>query len=392
MVLLRRAYQAFSAHASADQRTRYDEFCHSQAWWLDDYALFMALKADHGGAPWTAWRPDLAARDPMAITRAASDLAGEVDFHKYLQYQFFRQWQDLRTYANQHGILIIGDVPIFVAHDSADAWAHPDVFWLDERGRPTVVAGVPPDYFSPTGQLWGNPLYRWDVLAQNGYAWWIDRLRLVLTLVDMVRIDHFRGFEAYWEVPATETTAVHGRWVPGPGAAFFAAVEQALGKLPIIAEDLGVITPAVEELRDRFGFPGMKVLQFAFGSGPNNPYLPHNYPRACVVYTGTHDNDTTLGWFAHLSPEERADVLDYLGTDGHDIVWDLIRLAYSSVATLAIIPLQDILGLDSSARMNVPSRASGNWAWRFTWEMVQESALQRIAHLAYIYGRSPVTG
>jgi len=390
MPVLRRSFQRFKAHASWAQRGAFSEFCDMNRCWLDDFALFMALKDHFGGVAWNEWDTDIAARAPDAVERWAGELDDQIRFHRYLQFQFFRQWLALRCYANQRGIRIIGDIPIFVSYDSADAWSHPTLLHFDEEGNPTVVAGVPPDYFSPTGQLWGNPLYRWDVMAQNGYAWWIERFRAAFRLFDIVRVDHFRGFEAYWEVPATEKTAVKGRWVKGPGANLFHAVEQALGPLPIIAEDLGFVTPEVEELRETLGFPGMKVLQFAFDTDATNEFLPHNYERNCVVYTGTHDNDTTRGWFGNRSDDEQERVLTYLGTDGSQIHWDFIRLAFSSVANTAIVPLQDVFGLGSKARMNYPSRASGNWTWRYTPEMLTDEIVARLRALAEVYGRWPV--
>jgi len=385
--LLKRSFERFQTRPWSSRQAAFWAFCQRNAAWLDDYALFMALKEAHHNAVWTAWEPDIAARRPAAIRAWTRQLEGVILAHKYMQYQFFRQWAALKEYANARGIRIVGDVPIFVAHDSADVWAHPDQFYLDEHGQPTVVAGVPPDFFSETGQLWGNPLYRWDVMAGEGYAWWIARLRATLALVDIVRLDHFRGFEGYWEVPAGEPTAVKGRWVKGPGADLFRAIERALGPVPIIAEDLGVITPEVEALRDEFGFPGMKVLQFAFGTTPADKFLPHNYPRNCVVYTGTHDNDTTLGWFQTAPPHERMAVLKYTGSDGSRINWDLIRLALASVADMAIIPLQDVLSLGGEARMNLPGRASGNWAWRFTADQLTPEIQDRLRELTQVYGR-----
>lgn len=389
MAILRQSFHYFQEHASRAQRQEFARFCDAERGWLDDYALFMALKGHHAGAVWNTWEPKIARREPQALARWRQELATPVAFQQYLQYQFFRQWAAVKGYANRQGIRIVGDVPIFVAHDSADVWAHPELFYLDESGSPTVVAGVPPDYFSETGQLWGNPLYRWDVMAQDGYAWWIERMRMAFRLVDVIRLDHFRGFEGYWEVPATERTAVRGRWVKGPGAAFFQALQQALGDVPIIAEDLGVITPEVEALRDGFGFPGMKILQFAFATDSGNEFLPHNYPRHCVVYTGTHDNDTTVGWFHSAPEQERTYCLQYLGTDGREIHWDLIRLAMMSVADTVVFPLQDLLGLGTEARMNYPSRLGGNWAWRFTAEMLTEEIRDRLAGLTETYGRQP---
>ncbi|NTV65512.1 MAG: 4-alpha-glucanotransferase, partial [Oscillochloris sp.] len=299
--LLRASYERMRDGAAIGMADEYEAFCATQAAWLDDYALFMALKDLHDGASWNTWEPDLRARKAAALRKARKDLATPIAIHKYLQFLFFSQWEPLKAYANERGISIIGDAPIFVAYDSADAWANPKLFYLDDEGAPTVVAGVPPDYFSATGQLWGNPLYRWDRMAKDGYAWWIARLRQTLAIVDILRLDHFRGFEAYWAVPAEEKTAINGNWVKGPGTALFASLREALGDLPIIAEDLGLITPEVNALREQFGFPGMKVLQFAFGDGAGNAYLPHNYEPGYVVYSGTHDNNTSVGWFQDIS-------------------------------------------------------------------------------------------
>lgn len=388
--ILRRSFERFKTRAAWDRRSEFMAFCDANRHWLDDFVLFMAVKDHFDGAAWNTWNKDIATRDPATIAAVARELDDQMKFHRYLQFQFFRQWLALKHYANQRGIRIIGDIPIFVAYDSADAWSNPDLFYFDEDGNPTVVAGVPPDYFSPTGQLWGNPLYRWDVMAETGYAWWIERFRATFRLFDIVRVDHFRGFEADWEVPATEKTAVKGRWVKGPGTDLFHHVEQALGKLPVIAEDLGVITPEVEEMRGEFGFPGMKVLQFAFDTDATNEFLPHNLERNCVVYTGTHDNDTTRGWFESCSSDERDMVLKYLGSDGSNIHWDFIRLALSSVADMAIVPLQDVFGLTTEARMNYPSRGSGNWTWRYTPDMLTDDLAARLHTLAEVYGRWPV--
>jgi 4-alpha-glucanotransferase len=387
--LLRRSFDRFSAAATQQQRQELVTFRERSRAWLDDYALFAALKQAHGGAEWSAWPREIATRDSAAMARLAHELADQIEFQAYTQFLFFDQWRRLKEYANQRGIQIIGDIPIFVAYDSADVWANREIFELDDAGRPTVVAGVPPDYFSATGQLWGNPLYRWGALARRGYDWWVERFRAALTLVDIVRLDHFRGFAAYWEVPASEATAINGRWVAGPGAALFEAARQALGEVPIIAEDLGLITPDVVELRDQLGFPGMKVLQFAFGVGPDEPYQPHNYLPHCVVYTGTHDNDTTAGWWSTESEQLRHHVRLYLGRDGSNISWDFIRLALASVAETAIIPLQDVLALGSAARMNTPGRASGNWSWRYTPDMLSSSLVEQLRVLTELYGRAP---
>jgi 4-alpha-glucanotransferase len=399
--LLWRAFEHFQGRATGPQGDDLAAFAAHQAEWLEDYALFMALKEAHQGVPWNQWERSAALREPAALEGWRKKLAPRVQFHQFLQYQFFRQWQSIKVECQQHGIQLFGDVPIFIAHDSADVWAHPELFHLDEMGNPTVVAGVPPDYFSRTGQLWGNPLYRWEVMAASGYAWWIQRLRTAQQMVDMIRLDHFRGFEAYWEVPAAEDTAVNGRWVEGPRAAFFEALRDALGELPIVAEDLGLITPEVRALRDHFGFPGMRVLQFAFGGDPGtNEHAPHNYTRNCVVYTGTHDNNTSLGWLHEVErPEntssreqmvaERAMALKYMASNGKQIHWDMIRLALASVGSIAVIPMQDVLGLGHEARMNHPGMAQGNWEWRYTADMLTDELTARLHELTEIYGRIP---
>jgi 4-alpha-glucanotransferase len=347
----------------------------------------MAIKEAHGGRPWTTWEIPLRDRDPRALQEFSTEHNVAIQRQVFRQFVFYRQWDSVRQQANELGIKIIGDIPIFVAHDSADVWAHPDLFYLDEKGMPTVVAGVPPDYFSPTGQLWGNPLYRWDVHTGDGYTWWLDRLQSVLHLVDIVRLDHFRGFSGYWEVPGDASTAVDGRWVKAPGLDFFTTVQGALGDLPIIAEDLGVITPDVEALRDRFGLPGMKILQFAFGGGPTDLFLPHNYPQNCVVYTGTHDNDTAHGWYERVPEGERHFYRRYLDRDGANIAWDLIRASWASVAVFSLAPLQDFLSLDNEARMNYPGNPSGNWTWRMSSDALDEDLTERIKDLNYLYSR-----
>lgn len=390
--LLSLAYSYFESRGTREQQDAFHRFCHENASWLDDYALFMALKAHHmghRGGMWNTWPKEVALRRPAAMERWSRRLATQVEFHQFQQFLFFGQWLELRSYANERGIRIIGDVPIFVAFDSADVWANQDLFYLQNDGSPSVIAGVPPDYFSETGQRWGNPLYRWDQMASDGYAWWIKRLQMVFTQVDMVRIDHFRGFEAYWEIPAEEETAVVGRWVKGPGSVFFEAMHEALGDLPIIAEDLGVITPAVVELRDQFGFPGMKILQFAFGGERNSDFLPFCFSNNCVVYVGTHDNETAIGWNLNASEEERDHVRRYLSRDGHDIAWDLIRLAYASVADTAIATVQDLMTLGNEGRMNYPSRPSGNWQWRYSSEMLTDEIAHRLAGITELYGRAP---
>ncbi len=392
--LLRLAQAQFKVGGAAQERAAFDAFCQDQAHWLDDFALFMALKTHHmthQGGVWNTWPKAIAFRKPAAMKRWSSQLADQVAFHKFQQFLFFQQWLELKTYANDRGIRIIGDIPIFVAFDSADLWANRDLFFLRPDGSPSFVAGVPPDYFSETGQRWGNPLYRWERMAEGGYNWWVDRVRMVLTQVDIVRVDHFRGFEGYWEIPAEEPTAIAGRWVEGPGAALFHALQATLGDdLPIMAEDLGVITPEVVALRDQFDLPGMKVLQFAFGGECNSTFLPHNFDTTnCVVYTGTHDNETTVGWYQSASDEERDYVRRYLARDGHDIAWDLIRTAYSTIADTAVAPMQDLMKLGNEARMNYPSRASGNWQWRYTADALTDEIACRLRELSWLYGRLP---
>ncbi|MGE5489187.1 MAG: 4-alpha-glucanotransferase [bacterium] len=377
----------------------YADFCQRHAAWLDDFALFMALKDEHGGAMWTKWDRGVALRDPAALDAARGRLAGAIEVHKFSQYIFFRQWMELKAYCRERGIRIVGDMPIYVAHDSADVWANRELFQLDADGNPSAVAGVPPDYFSATGQLWGNPLYRWDVLHNRGYGWWIDRFRHAFGLVDYIRLDHFRGFEAYWAVPAGEATAINGQWLKGPGAGFFDAVQAALGELPLIAENLGVITPEVESLRERFGFPGMAILQFAFGKDPQAPdFRPHNYPRHLVAYSGTHDNDTTLGWWNSQAgtdstrtaadiEEERAFALRYLATDGREMNWVFIRTLMASVADAVVFPMQDVLGLGSEARMNLPGSLGRYWRWRFRRGAATPELAARLRGLAETYDR-----
>jgi 4-alpha-glucanotransferase len=388
--LLKKACENFQTKATPLQQKEFAGFCQTKAYWLDDYALFMALKDTHGGSSWHTWEPEFAKREPQAIDQAQRQLTAQIFFHKFIQFEFFRQWSKLKTYANMSGIDIIGDIPIYVAHDSSDVWANPNIFCLDEEtGEPALMAGVPPDYFSATGQLWGNPVYNWEELEKQDFQWWLGRFQAMLDYVDVIRIDHFRGFEAYWAVEQGEETAVNGEWLKAPGEELFETIKQKLGVLPVLAEDLGVITPEVEALRDNFEFPGMKVLQFAFGSDPANPFLPFNYPRNAVVYTGTHDNDTTVGWYNQASDWEKQNLLLYLGCISPDgIHWDLIRLALSSIANQAIIPLQDILGLGTEARMNFPSVAEGNWGWRYQPEALTEELSQKLKVLTALSGRA----
>jgi 4-alpha-glucanotransferase len=390
----------FDATAPPSIRDRFEAFCLAEAPWLDDFALYMAVKAVHHHQAWTAWPPDIAQRDPAACARWSTACARDIRLHKLAQFCFFEQWRGLREACRARRVAIMGDMPIFVAHDSADVWAHRELFRLDADGHPTVVAGVPPDYFTATGQLWGNPHYRWDVLERTGYAWWVARFRALLATVDQVRIDHFRGFEASWEVARGAETAVHGQWVKGPGIDLFRAVQAALATshLPFVAENLGVITPAVEALREQLDLPGMAILQFAFGTDPQAPdFRPHNYPRDRVVYTGTHDNDTTVGWWSgdvgHTTrsladiANERAFALRYLATDGREIHWDFIRAVLASVAETAIIPAQDLLGLGNEARMNQPGTPSGNWRWRLQADQLTSAIAERLAVLTRTFGR-----
>ena len=399
--LLVKSYKRFKTQPPADHANQFLLFRKKQAEWLEDYALFMALKETHRGHAWTKWEDNLIKRDPLILQERNKRLRDKIDFHRYLQYLFFSQWTALRQYCHSKGVRIIGDLPIYIAHDSSEVWSHPDLFYLDEKGQPSVVAGVPPDYFSATGQRWGNPIYRWDVRAKGGYKWWTDRFRSNLALVDVVRLDHFRGFEAYWEIPATEPHAINGRWVKGPGGELFSAVKRSLEDLSVIAEDLGVITPEVEALRDEFGFPGMRILQMAFGRDPKaHNYRPHSFPQNCIVYTATHDHNTTVGWFSDEPgkattqtreeiEEERAVALKYLGTDGREIHWDMIRLAMSSVAHVAIYPLQDVLGLGSECRMNRPGTLKGNWEWRLRPGELTEKIGKGLRDLTGLYDRLP---
>jgi 4-alpha-glucanotransferase len=370
-------------------RAAYVAFCKAESDWLDDYALFMTLNERHNGCEWSYWPDNLANRNPQALQHMAETCAEEIGFWKFYQWCFARQWSHLKQYANEQGIRIIGDVPIFAAYQSADVWAHQELFELDENGRPTVVAGVPPDYFSKTGQLWGNPLYRWEAHEKSGFAWWIARMRHALKHFELVRIDHFRGFAGYWEIPAKESTAINGRWMPGPGAKLFEALDAALGGLPIIAEDLGLITPDVVELRERFNLPGMRILQFAFAEDEKHPFLPHHYVPNSVAYTGTHDNDTSIGWWNTATPEEKEFAKKYLGSEGHEIQWDMIRAISNSEANTVIILMQDVLGLSGDHRMNFPGHPKDNWEWRFSWDQVTLEQTLELAKIASESSRNP---
>lgn len=390
MRLLERAASRFDEVASDEDRAAMAQFSEECHFWVDEFAFFMALKNAHGGAGWTEWPAAIARREPEAMAEWRQKLASDIFCHKFLQFEFYRQWQALRQYARDRQIQIIGDIPIYVAHDSVDVWAYPDNFMLDkETLAPALMAGVPPDYFSETGQLWGNPTYNWDVLKERGFNWWIQRVKALLSYVDIIRVDHFRGLQAYWGVPAGETTAINGEWIEAPGKELFEAVREKFGTLPIMAEDLGMITPEVEALRDEFEFPGMKILHFAFGGGSDNPYLPFNYVANSVVYTGTHDNDTTLGWFDKMPDHERDRLQYYLGCISPEgIHWSLIRLALLSVANQAIVPLQDVLGYGSDCRMNTPGQSDGNWGWRYEAEALTGEMADRLRSLTELSYRT----
>lgn len=419
--LLQTAFNRFKQSGARAQKAAYTRFCNQNKEWLDNYALFVAIKYyfirerkntmdspellayrkenkeyltddqinDYFyGAVWNSWPSPLARRDAAALQEISTRLAEEIEFHKFLQFEFFREWNALKDYAKQNGITVIGDLPIFVAMDSSDVWAEPDLYFLDDAGRPELVAGVPPDYFSETGQLWGNPLYDWAAHKKTGYVWWIRRVGAALKLTDFVRIDHFRGFESYWAIPYGEPTAVKGKWTKGPGKSLFEAMHKKLGTLNIIAEDLGVITEKVDKLRKSLHLPGMKVLQFAFDPEGKSAYLPHNFTDVnTVVYTGTHDNDTSIGWYAKADEAEKDYLRRYLNISGEDVAWDMIRLAFSSIAAVAVVPIQDVLNLDSRDRMNIPGIPSGNWQFRYTADMLSEECAKRLAYLSSLYNR-----
>lgn len=384
---LRAAFAGYQRSAGAAEQAAFADFRHTHGHWLNDFALYEALRGEQNHRGWFDWPQPLRDRAPEALDAARHRLAASVDQVCFDQFVFFRQWHELRDYANERGVRLFGDVPIFVAYDSADVWACRDCFRLDAEGRMEVVAGVPPDYFSETGQRWGNPHYRWEHIEADGFRWWIERMRTQRELFDLIRIDHFRGFEAHWEIPASAETAIDGQWVKAPGERLFRALQDSFHDLPLVAEDLGIITPEVDALRTRFGLPGMKILQFAFGGGAENPYLPHNHERLSVVYTGTHDNDTTVGWYAGLDDHARARIHEYLGHPAEAMPWSLIRAAFASVAVLAVVPMQDALALDSEHRMNTPGVTEGNWGWRFDWWQVPEGLAERLRELAALYGR-----
>ncbi len=420
--LFEKAHRRFQKKAFTADQVEFQKFCEKNSFWLDDYALFASLKdyfiaerQEAGfsneffafeektakklsknlqkdyyfGAVWSTWPEELVNREYGALEKWKRKLANAIDRYKFLQFEFFSQWEALKQYANEKNIKIIGDVPIFVAYDSADTWANPKNYYIDEKGFPTVVAGVPPDYFSETGQLWGNPLYRWEEHEKTGYKWWIDRIRCTLNMVDILRIDHFRGFESYWAVPFGDRDATKGEWKKGPAEKLFKAVEKELGDLPIIAEDLGIITDDVRELRKKLGFPGMRILHFAFNDDSKNDYLPHNYEPNTVVYTGTHDNDTTIGWYTNGTEHERDHVRRYMNISGDDIAWDMIRLAMSSSAVFAVFPIQDVLRLDGSHRMNIPSTSSSNWQFRFELSQLNEDDANGLRYLSELFNRIP---
>ncbi len=394
--LLREAAQNFLASASGSTRAKYESFCRENAAWLDDYSVFVNLRERYREESWNSWPRELARREPKALERARRELAREIEITRVVQFAFFEQWRALRSACRRRGVRLVGDVAIFVSFDSAAVWTNPEIFRLNADLEPEVVAGVPPDAFSADGQRWGNPLYRWDVLQQRGYDWWVRRMQSALALCDLVRLDHFRGFEACWEIPAHEPTAVHGRWVKGPADDFFPTIGRALGNtgegsgatLPFIAEDLGMITPEVHALRQRLGVPGMKVMQFAFGNPGAHVYLPHRCEANSVMYTGTHDNDTTLGWFQNIRGEEKRLAEAYAGSDPEGVVWAFIRTAMTSPARLCVVPLQDVLGLGSEARMNVPSQSGGNWTWRYRTGALKPQWAEKLATLAEISDRN----
>jgi 4-alpha-glucanotransferase len=384
------AFNRFKDKKDAATEKEYKKFQKDNDYWLDNYALFMACFEANNRNPWNLWDKGLAKREKSALTKFKKDHADRVEFHRWAQFEFARQWHALKEFANLNGILIVGDIPIFVDHNSADVWANPEYFHVDENGNRTLVAGVPPDYFSETGQLWGNPLYRWKNLEKDGFSWWIERFRFLLRSVDAIRLDHFRGFDAYWEVPASEPTAINGRWVKGPGQKLFTAIKAALGDLPIIAEDLGVLTPSVISLRDDNHFPGMKILQFAWNDNAANSFLPHNFKTShCIVYTGTHDNDTSVGWYSQGTELEKHRIREYCQSNGNRINWDLIRLGMLSTAVWCIIPMQDFMNLGTEHRMNLPGTVGNNWQWRYTRDLLNGIDRKYVKHLVSISARNP---
>ena len=390
--LLQEAARNFLREAYGESRTRYDRFCKENAWWLDDFALFNLLRERHNRKSWQSWPRELARREPGALEKVRQEHNDAFEVERAIQFAFFEQWRALHSYCRQRQINVVGDIAIFVNLDSADVWEHRELFQLSDNLEPICVAGVPPDFFSKTGQRWGNPLYRWDVLKSRGYDWWIERMRWALNVCDIIRLDHFRGFEAYWEIPGREPTAVNGRWVKGPDKDLFHALRNSLGDLPFIAEDLGTITPEVERLRDGLGLPGMRILQFGFSDRGAHIYLPHRFEKNTVVYTGTHDNDTTVGWWNNVATEaEKSAAQTYLRPGREGIAWAFIRAALTSVADLCVIPLQDVLALESDARMNIPSKSDGNWTWRFQAAALKPEIAQQLAELTQLADRDLVS-
>ncbi|MFW5451039.1 MAG: 4-alpha-glucanotransferase [Methylophagaceae bacterium] len=387
LIKLVHAYRQFMANTDDEQRSEFTDFCQKQKYWLEDFVLFSELRRLNHTTAWFHWPKPLRDRQVKALNKIREEREESLDIRRFAQFLFFQQWYALKDYANEHGVLLFGDMPIFVAHDSADVWANPELFTLDKKGEATIVAGVPPDYFSETGQRWGNPLYRWQKHIDQDFLWWQQRIQTQLDMFDLIRIDHFRGFEACWEIPASCETAIDGEWVSAPGEALFNQLVKTFGELPLVAEDLGIITEQVTALREKYCMPGMKILQFAFGDDGTNPYLPHSHTCDSVSYTGTHDNNTTLGWFEELDDQTKARVYEYLGESHETMPWLLIRASLESVSQLAIIPMQDLLSLDGAHRMNVPGTTEGNWSWRFDWDMVDEDCAPRVKHLNELYGR-----
>jgi 4-alpha-glucanotransferase len=385
--LMAHAYRQFETFADEGEKQAFSTFCEQHEYWLDDYVLFRELRHLNQSRAWFDWAAELRDRVPAALDKVRVERRDALTIRRFEQFMFFRQWHQLRDYANKRGVKLFGDMPIFVAHDSADVWAEPNLFTLDDVGQPTKVAGVPPDYFSETGQRWGNPLYNWPNHSAQNFDWWQRRLRTQLECFDLIRIDHFRGFEACWEIPASCETAIDGQWVAAPGEQLFDAMLDSFGELPLVAEDLGIITDEVTALREKYGMPGMKILQFAFGGDASNPYLPHQQCEDSVTYTGTHDNNTTLGWYESLEPHVKAHLHAYLGETKEGMPWLLIRTALSSVSELAVLPMQDLLSLDATHRMNVPGTVDGNWRWQFSWDMVPEGITAKLKVLNELYGR-----
>jgi 4-alpha-glucanotransferase len=387
LLALHKAWEGFNKHANEQQRSILSDFVQEHGYWLDDYALFRAIRKDQDCSVWWEWPEELRDRNEDALVDIQQRLSHEIDYVHFEQFIFFQQWSDMKEYANQRGVKLFGDMPIFVAHDSAEVWANQSDFLLDERGMPTVVAGVPPDYFSETGQRWGNPLYNWDHLQKSDFSFWLRRLKTQLGLYDLIRIDHFRGFESYWQIDAEEETAINGHWVPAPGEALFQRLYQEYKGLPLVAEDLGIITPEVESLRDDFALPGMKVLQFAFSGDIKNPHLPFKYPQNSVVYAGTHDNDTTIGWYESLEEQTRSYVDDFLGNSSLDMPWPMVWKVLASPSDLAILMMQDLLELDGDHRMNTPGTTEDNWEWRFDWGQVDADLASKLRRRNGMYGR-----